>query len=233
MNQVTLMFHDVKITPNKWNLKPKEFEEYIKIISEYNKDTVITVDDGGKGNYEYILPVLERYGLIGIFFIPTNFISSENSTTSKYLKPSQIKEISDRGHFIGSHSHTHPKNISLMPFEMIDLEWRLSKDILEKIINKPILHCSIPGGFYDGKNLKVISNLGYKYIYTSKPIFHVEEIHDLKIYGRLSVELKTNKIILKQFLKRNQIVAYPLIMRQVFSKSFYTFFHRFIKFLTT
>lgn len=88
-----------------------------------NRDNIdITVDDAGKGNHEYMLPIFEKYNLKATIFVPTKFIS-KGSNTSTYMTASQIKEFSDLGHTIGSHSHSHPKNISLLPKDEIEKEW--------------------------------------------------------------------------------------------------------------
>ena len=68
---------------------------------------ILTFDDAGLIKYELILPVLEDLKLKGHFFIPTNFVGNKN-----FLNITQIQEISKLGHKIGSHSSSHPNQIS-------------------------------------------------------------------------------------------------------------------------
>jgi peptidoglycan/xylan/chitin deacetylase (PgdA/CDA1 family) len=44
--------------------------------SKLNRGFLITFDDGFRNNYSYALPILQKYGLEGVFFITTNFIGS-------------------------------------------------------------------------------------------------------------------------------------------------------------
>ena len=70
-------------------------------------DVLFTFDDGGISFLTIIAPILEKYNQKGIFFISTQYID-----TPLFLTKKQIKELRERGHIIGSHSHSHPQNIS-------------------------------------------------------------------------------------------------------------------------
>ena len=220
------MFHDVKTTPLRWNLLPEVFEKVLEIVKPYRNTVTLTVDDGGVGNYSYIYPVLEKNELQGMFFIPTSFINSSENRRPSYMNSTQIREISQSGHIIGSHSHSHPKNISLLSRAKVLEEWRTSKEILEDITGRAVTTCSIPGGFYNPAHLPLLKELGYKQIYNSSPRYVVTEKNGLHIFGRFSIENDTRLSDIKSIVRRDRTIQTYLYARHWASKSLHTLLHR-------
>lgn len=81
-----------------------------------------TFDDGFEDNLTVVAPVLEEFGLKGIFFVNPAFVgltdsnaatvlrSRYNSEVKKcFLDRAQVKNLSDRGHLVGSHGLTHER----------------------------------------------------------------------------------------------------------------------------
>jgi peptidoglycan/xylan/chitin deacetylase (PgdA/CDA1 family) len=224
------MFHDVKTKPSRWNTTPERFVEIMERIAAHpNKAKVtITVDDAGKGNHQFMLPVFTNLGFKVHIFVPTAFIS-KGSITSSYMTAEQIKKFADLGHTIGSHSHTHPKNISLLSKEKIINEWKESKEILENITGKAVESCSIPGGFYSHNQLNIIKDLGYRGIFTSIPTFQVRKESCIQLHGRFSIERGTSIEQLESILKMDYFYQKKLRFRQVISQNVHTLKHRFVK----
>ena len=108
------------------------FEAQVKALA-YNDDIVFTFDDGGSSALFLAAPILEKYGRKGLFFICTQYIGQPGFLTEK-----QITELENRGHLIGSHSHTHPSNMASLSINEIRKEWGKSCGILEKILGKRI-----------------------------------------------------------------------------------------------
>ena len=86
MKSINLMFHDVKTKPARWNTTPERFVEIMERIAAHpNKAKVtITVDDAGKGNHQFMLPVFTNLGFKVHIFVHTAFIS-KGSNTSSYM----------------------------------------------------------------------------------------------------------------------------------------------------
>ena len=224
------MFHDVKENPSRWNTTPRRFREIVEIISIHpNRDKItITVDDAGKGNFQFILPILREFDFQTYIFVPTKFISNENSKSS-YMTESQIRTLSEEGHIIGSHSHTHPINISLLDQNEILEEWKKSKNILENITGKEILSCSIPGGFFTRKQIDILGQLGYDEIFNSVPTFKMKNIGTMNVNGRFSIERNTSNGQLNSILNMDYINQKKLELRQFVSQKFHTVKHSFMK----
>lgn len=227
MRAINLMFHDVKIKPSRWNTTPERFVEIMECIAAHpNRDQVtITVDDAGKGNHEFMLPIFEKYNFKATLFVPSQFIS-RGGNTSKYMTASQIKEFSDLGHTIGSHSHSHPGNISLMSDSEKKYEWGKSKQILEDITLKEIVSCSIPGGFYSNEQWQILANFGYQKIFNSVPTYNVCIENDIELLGRFSIERNITMSHLNQILSYNSFTQKRLFFRQKASQFLHTLKHR-------
>lgn len=227
MKSINLMFHDVKTKPSRWNTTPERFVEIMELIASHpNKDkVVITVDDAGKGNHQFMLPVFKNLGLKVYIFVPTCFIS-KGSDKSTYMSASQIKEFADEGHIVGSHSHTHPKNISLLSMNEIANEWKQSKEILENITDKEVVSGSIPGGFYSYSQLNIMKDLGYKEIFNSIPTFKEKNLGNVKIAGRFSIENHTTNDDLEKILKMSPWYQQKLQIRQKLSQTYHTLKHK-------
>ena len=124
-----------------------------------DKLIILTFDDGTRDHYLYAFPLLKKYDYTATFFI----ISSYIDTT---LTEKEIKEMSDAGMSIQSHTHTH-KYLDELNASEIKKELKMSKTIIESITKKPVNFLAIPGGWYDERVLKIAKEIGYKAICTS------------------------------------------------------------------
>jgi len=190
----------------QYKLRSNVFEHQIGIISDYleskqlDKNLVaLTFDDGGESFYSVIAPVLEKYGFKGYFFITTSLIG-----TKGFVSREQVKELHTRGHVIGTHSHTHPKNISNLSYGKIEEEWSNSVEILSNIISEKVRVASIPGGFYSEKSRKALLKCGIEIIFTSYPSRKVRHNADNQyIIGRFSIKKDTSSKSLIRLISNN------------------------------
>ena len=145
----------------------------------------VTQDDGG-GSSLMLAEYLGGLGIVGQFFVPTKYIGEAG-----FLTKTDIRAIRSMGHYIGSHSHTHPNPFSRLNKEQIIEEVRISQNLLEDILGEYITTFSIPGGEMTSKTLMTLSNesLNLKEVYTSLPhkgIFR--KILGVNYFGRYCVE---------------------------------------------
>jgi peptidoglycan/xylan/chitin deacetylase (PgdA/CDA1 family) len=61
------------------------------------------------------------------------------------LSTGELRDIADSGHIIGAHTHTHPVLTSL-PQNIAQEEIRVSKEELERVLQRPVIHFSYPFG---------------------------------------------------------------------------------------
>jgi peptidoglycan/xylan/chitin deacetylase (PgdA/CDA1 family) len=111
------------------------------------KSILLTFDDGYLDNYTTVFPILKEFGFKATFFIPLK--KSEISNT-------QLKEMSDAGMDIESHTMTHKvmrnvNNESTCIYEIIN-----SKSILEEITGKPVKALAYPQCVFNNETVKYI-----------------------------------------------------------------------------
>lgn len=148
----------------------------------------ITFDDGGCSGYDLVAPALERLGWRGYFFVTTSRIGTEG-----FLNDNQIRDLHERGHIVGAHSHTHPPRISDLSHEDIAEEWRRSVKCLADITGSPVTTASVPGGFYSNRVAKAAAGAGIRFLFTSEPSsksVNLDETGCL-VLGRYSIKRHT------------------------------------------
>ena len=156
------------------------FEEQVSTLS--GTDVTFTFDDGGKSFITLAAPILEKYNKKGIFFISTKYIN-----TPGFLSAKEVKELELRGHVVGSHSHTHPADMTSMTREEMDREWKSSAETLSKILGHNVTLASIPNGYTSKQLFLSAKQAAFTDIYTSVPKAKEIISNDQRIYGRYVV----------------------------------------------
>lgn len=217
MKTISLMYHDV-VEPGKreasgfpqadaalYKLDRAAFAEHLHAISrsacrkptsvvdflakggaEASPPLFLTFDDGGVSAYTHIADLLETYGWRGHFFVTTSYINSAG-----FLSPQQIQELHQRGHVVGSHSHSHPPRMANCTRTQIIEEWRVSTDILSNIMGENVVTASVPGGYHAKRVAEAASQVGLKALFTSEPVARNNKVGDCLILGRYTIQRRT------------------------------------------
>jgi len=152
------------------------FEEQIKMLADsgyhtisadqlYNylingaslpaKPIMLTFDDTDLPQYTIAKPVMEKYGFKGFFFIMTVSLGRPN-----YMSKDQVKQLSDAGNEIGSHTWDH-KNIK----QFTDTDWAIQIDkptkTLEAITGKPVKYFAYPFGLWNHAAIPQLKKHGF------------------------------------------------------------------------
>lgn len=120
------------------------------------KSVVLTFDDGWKTQYEYAVPILEKYQFTGTFFIITNSIGAK-----AYMSGDEIKKLRSKGFEIASHTKSHPK-LTQVTDEQLQDELVESKQKLEAILGEPITTLAYPYYAYDVRVVQAVTDAGYQ-----------------------------------------------------------------------
>jgi peptidoglycan/xylan/chitin deacetylase (PgdA/CDA1 family) len=215
--KIALMYHDVyhfdvkesgfqNVGAIPYKITSQEFDHQISIIAKYcesgkidKNQIALTFDDGGESFHSIIAPILEKQGFKGYFFITTAFIGEQGFMTKE-----QIIDLYNRGHHIGAHSHTHPKNISELSAAGIEAEWSKSVETLNSIIPGEIKTASIPGGFYSEQNRSALKKNGIELVFTSMPTTKIKHYSDNQhIIGRFTIKKGTKSETVLQLVNNN------------------------------
>ena len=151
-----------------YNVIPlRHLYEYVtgKRASIPKNAVVITIDDGWRSTYTEAFPELQKRKFPFTVFIYPNIIGK----TANALSWKQIKEMSDAGVDIQSHSLTHPyltKRRHRSKGEKAYAEWLAnelgqSRRILEKETGKKVQFIAYPYGDYDDRVAEAASKAGY------------------------------------------------------------------------
>jgi peptidoglycan/xylan/chitin deacetylase (PgdA/CDA1 family) len=145
----------------------RELYDYVagKRTSLPKNAIVVTIDDGWRSTYTEVFPEMKHYGFPFTVFIYPKIIGQ----TARALTWKQIREMSDAGVDIESHSLSHPfltrrrhtdldqgAYSSWLSRELID-----SKRMIEHATGKPVLFIAYPFGDYDHYLVDSVGRAGY------------------------------------------------------------------------
>lgn len=133
-----------------------QFDDYIlgdKPIPE--KSVLLTFDDGYMDNYTNAFPILKEFNMNATIFVISSYLDGK-----EYLSPSAVREMSDYGIDIESHTVSHLR-LSELSYEQQLNELKNSKEALEKLTGKPVISIAYPEGKYNEDTTKAVSEAGY------------------------------------------------------------------------
>lgn len=120
------------------------------------KPVIITFDDGYIDFYLNAYPILRKYNLRAVLFVPTGLINQ-----GYYMNWNQIREIDSSGLVsFQAHSTTHP---NLTAISDADLQHQItqSKKTLEAELGKPVNTFAYPFGISDGRVWQMVKSAGF------------------------------------------------------------------------
>lgn len=118
------------------------------------KPVMLTFDDTSLGQYTVAAPELEKYGFKGVFFIMTVSLGRPN-----YMTRAQVKELSDRGHLIGSHTWDHQNVKKYQGQDWITQVEKPSRQLTE-ITGKPTEFFAYPFGLWNPEAIPELKQRG-------------------------------------------------------------------------
>lgn len=135
---------------------PDQLHDYLvygKKLPE--KPIMLTFDDTKLDQYTAAIPEMNKYGFKGVFFIMTVSIGKPN-----YMSKAQIKELSDAGHVIGSHTYDHQ---NVKKYQGEDWETQIEKPTktLEEITGKELKYFAYPFGLWNKEAIPELKKRGF------------------------------------------------------------------------
>jgi peptidoglycan/xylan/chitin deacetylase (PgdA/CDA1 family) len=149
---------------------PDQYYDYLtKGTPLPEKPVMLTYDDTDEEQFSFAKPEMDKYGFKGVYFIMTISIGRP-----RYMTKEQIKQLSDEGHVIASHTwdhsrfdrYKHENEIEEGGVKKIVNDWDQqlvkTKKKLEDITGKPVEHFAFPFGLWNKAGLPEIEKRGYK-----------------------------------------------------------------------
>lgn len=176
-----LMYHavgdeDGADWPASLIMKPQLFESHLQYLTEQgytivsveqlahrleqgasvDKYVALSFDDGYKNNYSVVLPLLQKYGAKGSFFVINREMGDE-----LHMNEQEIKALIDAGMELGSHTYSHNP---LAKIEEKYLVWELdtSRYWLKKKFDGYIVRTlAYPNGSYNSTVMAAAKRYGF------------------------------------------------------------------------
>lgn len=186
-----LLYHHIaeeNPTNNEYIISPDNFYEHINFLKEngyvsitlneyYNyragkcslpeKPIIITFDDGYYSNYQYAYPILKSMDMKATIFIATKFADDDSSAEISHFSWAEAREMQESNTIdIQSHSHSHSSFLALDRDSVIQ-ELSLSKELIEKNLNKECNYFAYPNGIYNSEIQKLTTDAGYLMQFTT------------------------------------------------------------------
>ena len=172
-----------------YTLSCQQFEEHLRVVSELTqigngtlRTLSVTFDDGHLSNFEYALPLLQRYSMRATFFVVASFVNSRPD----FMTWAQLREIATLGHEIQSHSWSHPLLTHCSNQQLQD-ELIRSRQTIEQHLGRPVHALSVPGGRWNPRVLRAAATAGYRCVYVSDP-WVASPRQDVNLLGRLTIK---------------------------------------------
>jgi peptidoglycan/xylan/chitin deacetylase (PgdA/CDA1 family) len=133
------------------------------------KPVMLTFDDTDEEQFTVAKTEMDKYGFKGVYFIMTISIGRP-----RYMTKEQIKQLSDEGHVIASHTWRHDRvdkylttpHIDRDTKKVVNNDWDLqlvdTRKKLEDIIGKEIHYFAYPYGIWKKDGLPEVQKRGFK-----------------------------------------------------------------------
>lgn len=135
---------------------PDQLYNYLVYGAKLPKRPIIlTFDDTKLDQYTNALPEMMKYGFKGVFFIMTVSLGKPN-----YMSKAQVKELSDAGHVIGSHTYDHQNVKKYQGEDWINQIEKPTKT-LKEITGKNVKYFAYPFGLWNKEAVPELKKRGF------------------------------------------------------------------------
>jgi peptidoglycan/xylan/chitin deacetylase (PgdA/CDA1 family) len=136
---------------------PGELYDYLVYgASLPSKPIMISFDDTDAEQYSIGATEMNKYGFKGVYFVMTISINRP-----RYMKEAEIRNLSDSGHNISSHTWDHHMVTKYTGADW-DSQFVKPKLRLEKITGKPVEYFAYPFGLWNKEAISELKTRGYK-----------------------------------------------------------------------
>ncbi len=129
------------------------------------KPIVLTFDDGVPDAYTCVFPILRERKLRAAFFI-----KAEEVDKGEGLTWAKVKEMSDAGMLIESHTLNHC-DLAIQSADILVAQLMGSKELIERHTDKPVHFIAYPAGRYNRQVIEIAQQTGYLGGLTTHPGF--------------------------------------------------------------
>ena len=157
---------------------PDEYYAYLNLGTPLpEKPIMLTFDDTEENQYAIAAPEMKKHGFKAVYFIMTVSLGRP-----KYMSRDQVKQLSEAGHVIGSHTWDH-QNVKKYKGEDWVTQIEKPTKTLEAITGKKVEHFAYPFGLWNPEAFPELRKRGFKSAYVlaekrdqADPLFTIRRI---------------------------------------------------------
>jgi len=164
----------------------------------------------GNEDIPELLSILSRYHIKATFFIVGDWCD-------KF--PKSVRQISDAGHEIGSHSDTHADMTKLDDAGILR-EIRASREKLERVSGKAVTLFRTPSGAYNDRVVELIEQEGMIPIQWDLDSIDYKDPSPETMRERMLEKLRNGSIMLFHSGAKNTPAALPMVIEAVTAKGY-------------
>ena len=146
----------------------------------------VTFDDAYLSVLELAKPIMDRLGLVGTVFVPTDYperdepmawpgidhwVGGPHEAELRPMNWEQLRRLAEEGWEIGSHTCSHP-HLTELDIDSLDRELIVSRTECERHLGRPCLTVAYPYGDYDERVAAAAGRAGYQAACTLPARFH-------------------------------------------------------------
>ncbi|MEI7765680.1 MAG: polysaccharide deacetylase family protein [bacterium] len=168
---------------------PISFASYVANLKNENKlpekSVVLAFDDGWKSQYQYAIPILEKYNFTATFFIITSYTDNNYKA---YMSWDDLKDLVAHDFDIESHTKNHPI-LTKVTAKQLAIELTESKKILEEKLKIKVTTLAYPNYMQNSTVRSAVKLAGYLGARAGWGSFNNSSLH---IYELKSQEVVNN-----------------------------------------
>ncbi len=182
-----IFYHHISYVPHKFNRRPHDFEDDLRqlriydfhpiTLTEYSqflkgklllprRCVIISFDDGYADAVDNAIPLLNKYGFKGVFFIIGNMIGKQR--LGGYCSFTDLHRVIQEGHDVQSHTWSHPYLNKLGHWTRWDKELGVIKMVLEEELGIRIHAICYPYGMTNNEVVSKVAQYNYDLGFTCK-----------------------------------------------------------------
>jgi peptidoglycan/xylan/chitin deacetylase (PgdA/CDA1 family) len=131
-----------------------DHREYLNEFSFYSKEDKIF-----RYTRDKILGEEKYFNLMDCIIKESGLKLNDDLHKCLWMDKIDLKDLSEKGHIVGLHSHSHPTTMGEKSFDFQNKNYKINKSILEDVLKKDVFSMSHPCNSYNNDTLEILTNL--------------------------------------------------------------------------
>lgn len=142
-----------------------------------DKAVLLTFDDGKDNQPQTAFAELTARGMTGVFYVMTVVLNKKG-----WVSATQLREVADAGHVIGSHTYDHQRTPDLTTPEQWAAQYVKSRAKLQELSGQAVESLAYPYGLWAPPVIAPVTEAGYTTAFqlTDKPVSPDAPAHTLR-----------------------------------------------------